>query len=262
VTTKSERRRNYTLKSQPIAVGGQAEVFEAIHKPTGKSVAFKRLVTRAHDAIARLRREIEVQTSIDHPNVMPILDHSDSFQWCVMPLATQVLVKLPLPLANDVVVDVVEHCARGLAEAHSHNFIHRDVTPNNILLLNDEKGERWVVSDWGLVRRHGQTTVVRTIPGQSFGTAGFASPETWADAHVVGTASDVYSLGRVVAWSQSGRWPLPNVPLPAPDPWREFVERTTALDSSERPPTMNHVLDLLQGVRRNVERLENPGIDV
>lgn len=226
-----------------------------MHKPTGRSVAFKRLVTQADDAIARLRREIEVQTAIDHPNVMPILDSSDSFRWCVMPLAVEVLAKLPLPLPTDVLVNVVEHCARGLADAHSHNFIHRDVTPSNILLLDDEKGKRWVVSDWVLVRRHGQTTVVRTVPGQSFGTAGFASPETWADAHSVGTASDVYSLGRVVAWAQTGRLPLPNVPLPAPDPWRVFVERTTALDSSERVPTMENVLELLQDVRRKVETL-------
>ena len=169
-------------------------------------VALKRIINRNDDeAIARMRREIEVQTSLIYPNVMPILDYSTSYVWYTMPIAAQVLGKLKTPIDENLIFNIVNDCAQGLLASHSMGYIHRDITPNNIFLVNDDNGERWVVSDWGLVRQQGNTTVVRTFPGQEFGTAGFAAPELWEDAHNADGRADVYSLGRVVAWCLTGK---------------------------------------------------------
>jgi serine/threonine protein kinase len=78
-----------------------------------------------------------------------------------------------------------------------------------------------------------------TDPGEGLGTAGFAAPETYdVDAHLVDERADVYSLGRVVAWLLTGRWPAPNRPLRPEGPLRGFIEECTDLDPSRRPATM------------------------
>lgn len=79
------------MDPQPLGIGGQAEVFRARDKRTDEIVALKRVLNRYDETIARMKREIDVQTSISHPNVMPILDHSTSYVWYTMPLAAQVL---------------------------------------------------------------------------------------------------------------------------------------------------------------------------
>jgi serine/threonine-protein kinase len=179
----STRKEKYALEPKPIGRGGQAEVFRARNKRTGEIVALKRLLNRSEGTIARMRREIEVQTSLDHPNIMPIYDYSTSYVWYTMPMASLVLGKMETSIDTNSIFDIVKDCAQGLLVSHMRGIIHRDITPNNIFCLCDDDGKRWVVSDWGLVRQHGKTTVVRTLSGQEFGTAGYAAPEMWKNAH-------------------------------------------------------------------------------
>jgi hypothetical protein len=81
-------RKDFALDPQPIARGGQATVFGAVHKPTGVRVAFKRLDSRLPDAHARMRREVEAALLFgSHPYVLPVLDWSPSYDWFVMPPA-------------------------------------------------------------------------------------------------------------------------------------------------------------------------------
>jgi serine/threonine protein kinase len=78
-----------------LGPGGYAEAFEAESRSTpGVRVAFKRPRPGIQLADARLRREIEVQLGLDHPNVMPVLDFADDRSWYVMPLAAGSLRKL------------------------------------------------------------------------------------------------------------------------------------------------------------------------
>lgn len=94
---KSQKEK-YILNHRPLGEGGQAKVFMARDRVTGEIVALKRVPPRDSDAIARMRREIEVQTKIKHPNIMPVLDHSQNYHWYTMPLANKILGKLEPPL--------------------------------------------------------------------------------------------------------------------------------------------------------------------
>jgi serine/threonine-protein kinase len=220
-------------------------------------VAFKRVRAQFRadqDVMARIRREIDVQSSITHPNIMPILDHSEKFYWYTMPIAATSVGKLSTPVDDETLCQIIEDCANGLAFAHGKRCIHRDLTPNNVLYLDDGSRSRWVVADWGLVRRLGKTSTVYTAQGQSFGTAGFSAPETWYDAHDVDESADVYGLGRVVAWCVTGRWPSPNVPLLPDGKWFEFVDLTTKFEPTERIQYMSEVLRLLEKVRAEREK--------
>ncbi|MDQ1638975.1 MAG: eukaryotic-like serine/threonine-protein kinase [Pyrinomonadaceae bacterium] len=238
---------NYRLDRSPIGDGGQAEVFRAQNRSTGAFVALKRRKGGLSEAKDRMRREIEVQGSIEHRNVMPILDFDrDDYQWYTMPLAANTADKLPLPIDSSLLFTILRSAAEGLNAAHEKEFVHRDIKQSNLLLLKDGS---WVVADWGTVRRPpGQTTAKHTRTGVFLGTEGFAPPEAHYSAHLATPAWDSYSLGRVAAWALTGKWPAPNIDLPAPEPWRRFVRVLTDPDPARRPQNMNDLLALLDRV--------------
>jgi len=159
----SRHRYPYVL-IKAIGDGGYADVFRARHRTDGgPEVAFKR-AKPFEDATRRMAREIGVLREIDHPNVMPLIDSSPDSDWFAMPLADGNLYDLWRAgvLGRDgesVATKVVLNVSKGLQAAHDLGHVHRDISPTNILRLSDAIGTRWVVSDWGLVRRPaGQTT--------------------------------------------------------------------------------------------------------
>jgi len=237
-----------------LGVGGYAEVFEAeTRADPAMPVAFKRPRRGIQLADARLRREIDVQSQLDHPSVMTIIEAAADRSWYVMPLAAGSLFKLREDgfLRGDnrtLAIEVIEQVGQGLLYAHDQGFLHRDVSPGNILGFATEMGHRWVVGDWGTVRRPlGETTAPLTGTGEGLGTAGFAAPETYdADAHTVDERADVYSLGRVVAWLLTGRRPAPNRPLLPEGDLRGWVIECTNLDPGRRPGSMAEALDRLR----------------
>jgi serine/threonine-protein kinase len=237
----------YRLNKVPIGDGGQAEVFRAEHRESGAVVPLKRRKSGVQEAADRMRREIEIQSSITHPHVMPILDFDrDDWQWFTMPLAVKTLDTFDLPIDSASLQTILRDAASGLRAAHERGFVHRDIKPSNLLLL--ENGH-WVVADWGLVRRpHGQTTVRHTLLGVFLGTEGFAPPEAHDDAHSATAAWDSYSLGRVAAWAVTAKWPAPNIDLIAPEPWRRFVRLLTNPDPTRRPQDMSEILKLLEKI--------------
>jgi serine/threonine protein kinase len=240
----------YRLDKSPIARGGQAEVIRAVHRVTGDVVALKRRAGADSAAADRMRREIEVQSSIQHLNVMPILDFdADDHRWFAMPLAESTLEDHLTPMGVDQLTQMVRDVASGLQVAHDSGFVHRDVKPRNVLKLNDLHGERWVIADWGIVRRPlGATTAQHTYAGMFLGTDGFAPPEAYTNSHDVDFSWDSYSLGRLAAWASTGTFPVRLTPSIAPEPWRRFVRVLTDANPRKRPQNMAQVLELLSRV--------------
>lgn len=239
-------RKDYALDPRPIASGGQATVFGAMHKPTNSRVAFKRINSRNRNDLARMRREIEAaQLFGGHPNIMPVLDFSSAYDWFVMPLAGDSAQTMTAELSDPTLLRrLVTAVCSALQEPHQVGWIHRDLKPENILQLN----QQWLVADWGLGRRpRGHTTDPhRTQAGGRFGTEGFAAPELSIDAHDVGPQADIYSIGQIIGWALTGKWPLANVPLlPPTGPWRNIVNAATRPQPSERPETVDSFLALL-----------------
>ena len=230
-----------------IARGGYAEVFRAEHRERpGELVAFKRPLAVPF-AQERMAREIDVQRHFRHLHIMPILDAASDCSWFVMPLAQGNLDELWSKgvlgsNAEPVATGILDAVTRGLEPAHGAGFVHRDISPRNILALPDgvtPTGRRWVVADWGLVKRpFGDTSNRYTRTGEGLGTGGFAAPETWGDAHHVGCEADVYSLGRVVAWLLTGKWPVPNVVLLPVGAMRGLVAESTESNPTRRIRTV------------------------
>ncbi|GGY93608.1 serine/threonine protein kinase [Streptomyces poonensis] len=239
-------RKDFALDPQPIARGGQATVFGAVHKPTGARVAFKKLGSRLPDAHARMRREVEAACLFGgHPHVLPVLDWSLSYDWFVMPPADGTARHLAEELSEPAAArELVTAMCTALREPHRQGWVHRDLKPDNLLRFDD----RWVVADWGLGRRpRGQTTHPRrTQVGVRFGTEGFAAPELAVDAHTAGPAADVYSIGQIIGWALTGTWPQQNVPLlPPSGPWRTIVRAATLHDPDRRVATVDALLAMV-----------------
>jgi hypothetical protein len=255
--TAHGERRDYACPREPVPDGGQADVFRATHKPTGTIVALKKLHQRypAERQVARMRREIEIgQLLSGHPHAMPILDFSADHTWFVMPWAEATaedrreLLREPAQLHALVIA-----LASVLATAHDHGWLHRDIKPSNILRLDG----CWTLADWGIVRRpRGQTTKVGRT-GLYIGTEGFAAPELSEIPHEATASSDIYSIGRVIAWALTGELPRTNLPLlPPPGPWRSIVRATTHQDPQRRPQTVRDLLALID--REHMDYPEDP----
>ncbi|MET9216930.1 MULTISPECIES: protein kinase domain-containing protein [unclassified Nocardia] len=242
-------RSTYRLGHRPLALGGQAEVFPAEHKPTGTRVAFKRRMSWGVDAVARMRREIEFgQLNLTSDHIMPILDFSRRHDWFVMPLAERNAEDSHSLLSSEVNLrTLVLAVCSALESAHEAGWLHRDLKPANLLLLDG----RWTVADWGFGRRpRGDTTSTgRTTQDRLLGTEGFAAPEQSIDAHEATPSSDFYSLGQIIRWARTAGVQDKNAQhLPEDEPWRSIVAATTKTNPGARPQNADEFRDLLRAV--------------
>jgi serine/threonine-protein kinase len=222
-------------------------------------VALKRARPR-REAYARIKREIEAQKKLAHPNVMPIWDHDPGFRWYTMPIAEGSLKELRSYLGDEDLESILFDLGSALRVAHDYDLIHRDISPHNVLALTGgPTGQfRWVVADWGMVRiapgKHSRTL---TRTGQRMGTPGYDAPELDVNPSEARPAVDVYSLGRVAAWFLTGKEPRPGVPLlPESDNtlhWRHFVRECTQQDARQRVASMGHLVQLLGDVANHRE---------
>ncbi|MFF3663441.1 bifunctional serine/threonine-protein kinase/ABC transporter substrate-binding protein [Streptomyces olivochromogenes] len=148
---------------------------------------------------ARFRREVVSARRVDSPWVVPVVgaDPEAEAPW----LATAAVACGPLPTRAVRILGKV--LARALAAVHDAGLVHRDVKPGNILLALD--GPRLI--DFGIARPTAAEETELTSDSVVVGTPGFLSPEQ-ARALEVGPASDVFSLGCVLAYAATGRLPF------------------------------------------------------
>lgn len=134
--------------------------------------------------------------------------------------------------------------AKGLAVVHAKGLVHRDVSPNNILRI----GKRWVVSDFGFVKKPKEMSSAPKTQG-AFGTRGFMAPEVQAlGANHATARSDIYSLGQTVVFITTGKWPGNGYRAEVPRIWEKLVGKMTAVVEYERFQTMDELVEALQDV--------------
>lgn len=247
----AKRHKGYLLGRTKIGSGGQAEVFAATSKVSQEKVALKRVAKLENkNALARLRREIDVQSTLSHANIVPILDSNAEEGWFTMPLARGDLAHLREQGYPILPIEVLMQVGNGLRYAHGREIIHRDVKPQNVLLFEPST---WKISDWGFVKRPpGETTNRRTRVGATWGTEGFVAPEVQRDGHKADARSDVFSLGRLAYWLVAEQWP-PEGDLdlsPLSSTWRDLISLACEREPSRRMQTVAEFLGELDTLSR------------
>ncbi|MBV9290061.1 MAG: protein kinase, partial [Hyphomicrobiales bacterium] len=197
-----------------IAQGGMGEVYRGFNIQTRHQVAIKMIRPEYsnHTEIFDLfRREALILANLTHEAIVryfvfsvdPELGRAYlAMEFVDGPSLTKRLASGPLPL-DDVKV-LQRRLASALEAAHEHGVIHRDISPDNII-LTDSDVRRAKIVDFGIARS-AQPTEVSIIGGRFAGKYNFASPEQFGLAGgEVTFKSDIYSLGLVLAAALRGR---------------------------------------------------------
>ncbi len=195
---------------RPIGFGGMAEVYLAQDKLLDRSVAIKRLreqFVSDQALLEQFRREAKSAARLIHPNIINIYDvvSEDDEQYIVMEYVDgvtlkEILKKCRLPLKT--VLEIAVQLADGLQHAHSHNIVHCDIKPQNILI---DKQMHPKIADFGIAKMVSNQTMVYT--SAVMGSVHYISPEQ-ASGEKITASSDVYSLGIVLFEMLTGQVPF------------------------------------------------------
>lgn len=264
-----------------LGKGGMGAVYEARQEPLDRRVALKTLhpeYAGDKEAVARFFNEAKTLSRLEHPSIVQVSDFgsaADGTAYLVMEymrghnlghrlrdLAARGE-RLPVVTALQFSFQIADV----LAVAHVQGIVHRDIKPDNLMLIADAVapgGERVKLLDFGIAKltHDGDKGGVKTATQTIMGTPSYMSPEQCAGAGGVDTKTDVYALGCVLYEVLAGRPPfvaegsgqiigmhlfqpppaLASLAPKVPAEVAELVHRLLTKDKSHRP-TMSESAD-------------------
>ena len=192
-----------------IGSGGMANVYKALCHRLNRYDAVKimRDETAANTELRRrFRAESQAVAMLSHPNIVSVYDvsHSDDVEYIVMELIDGITLKQYLQkksvLDPSEVLDFTIQTAKALEHAHSKGIIHRDIKPQNIMMLKDGMIK---VADFGIASLE---NTIDENNGETVGSVHYIAPEQ-ARGEAPDARSDIYSLGIVMYEMLTGKLP-------------------------------------------------------
>jgi serine/threonine protein kinase len=210
--------QRYRIVSR-IGVGGMGAVYRAEHTMMRRDLAIKVLLPELggkEEFARRFEREAESASRLTHPNIISVSDFgntADGSLFLVMEfLAGDALSALIAqgPLSRERAVNIIRQVLRGLDHAHGAGVVHRDLKPDNIMLV-ERDGQRDVVKilDFGIAKITEPVSggEALTQAGVIFGTPEYLSPEQ-ALGEAVDARADLYAAGVILYEMLAGRRPF------------------------------------------------------
>ena len=194
---------------QLIGEGGMAVVYRAVDNRLHRQVAVKIMreeMAADEEFKRRFCAESQAVAMLSHPNIIAVYDvsHSDTMEYIVMELVDGITLKQYMDrrgkLAWKEAVHFSRQIARALAHAHARGIVHRDIKPQNIMLLRDGTIK---VADFGIAALESE---VEEANGQAIGSIHYIAPEQ-ARGEMADARSDIYSLGVVMYEMLAGEVP-------------------------------------------------------
>lgn len=202
----------YEIK-EIIGAGGMAYVYKAHDCIDDREVAVKILreeFLENEEFVRRFRNESKAIAILSHPNIVKVLDvnFSDTLQYIVMEYIDGITLKEYLDQQREVkwkeAVHFTTQILRALQHAHDKGIVHRDIKPQNIMLLPDGTIK---VTDFGIARFSRQDIRVTATENKAIGSVHYISPEQ-ARGEVTDEKADIYSVGVMLYEMLTGTVPF------------------------------------------------------
>jgi serine/threonine protein kinase len=198
----------YEVKSL-LGTGGMSEVYVAYDKDLCRPVALKLMAqTSDEESLRRFRQEARAASALNHPNILTVYDFGQygSLPYLVTELITGRTLRQEIsqgPIELQDALEIAIQIGTGLKAAHQAGIVHRDIKPDNIMILPDGYVK---ILDFGLAKLNtsqplfapspdaSTVSVVDTHAGRILGTINYMSPEQLR-GQKVDRRSDIWSLG-------------------------------------------------------------------
>lgn len=194
-----------------IGVGGMAYVYKAYDRVEGRWVAIKILkeeFSNNSDFLRRFRNESKAIAVLNHPNIVKVYDVSfgDQIQYIVMEFIDGITLKEYIEQEGTIrwqeAVHFTTQILMALECAHEKGIIHRDIKPQNIMLLQDGSIK---VADFGIARFLQSET--QTMTDKAIGSVHYIAPEQASGDYITDKA-DIYSVGVMLYEMLTGKLPF------------------------------------------------------
>ncbi|MEU2200011.1 Stk1 family PASTA domain-containing Ser/Thr kinase [Isoptericola sp. NPDC019482] len=280
-----------------VARGGMATVYRATDRRLDREVAIKVMHPHLADGVdgaafvSRFRREARAAARLTHPGVVAVYDQGvdGDTSYLAMEYVPGINLRRELHASGALTLgrtlDVVAQVLAALAAAHRKGLVHRDVKPENVLVVGDDvdTGTRVKVADFGLARA--VTEVTTTATGTVLGTVAYLAPEVITSG-TCDARTDVYAVG-VLAYElvtgtlpYAGETPIQvafrhvHEDLPAPSAIVDWlpaevdtlVASFAARDAQQRPADAGVALAAVEALRATLDpdllarRAERPAV--
>lgn len=258
---------------EKLGEGGMGIVYKAEDLKLRRHVAIKifpSILAASPDDRLRFFQEARLASALNHQNIVTIheFDEHEGTAFIVSECVDGKTLSAFLHdgmVDTDRLYDIVYQIGSGIAEAHAHGIVHRDIKPDNVMITRQGQVK---VMDFGLARLMGSSHV--TSPGSLIGTFAYMSPEQ-IDEQEVDARSDIFSFGTLMYQMATGELPfrgktvaelLSSITRKHPEPpmklrrdispeFDRIIMKALQKDRSRRYQSISDLLSDLQHLREN-----------
>ena len=239
---------------EEVGIGGMATVYKARCNLLNRFVAVKVLkdeFSKDNEFVKRFRAEAQSAASLTHPNIVSVYDvgEEDGINYIVMEYLEGDTLKDFIEkhgrLSSEITLKFASQIASALEAAHGAKIIHRDIKPQNIVLVNNNTIAK--VTDFGIAKMSSKDTI--TSSASTIGSVHYFSPEH-AKGCYTDEKSDIYSLGVVMYEMVTGVLPF-NADSPVTVALKQIQEVPTT--PREIVPSVSNMLNniIMKAMEKN-----------